>query len=338
MLLLIEARPVPAHMQRSQSAVDSAVDAYRSKRPDVKPSKIFVKHHPHRGETTIRVPTEHARRLARHLGKAGVSSAVLPRPGTKNYKTVSIQHDAAEIAPHAERKPTAGDRLSWLHRHVVRAITRSVSSGASVFHNLRRTVAGQTECVPDEVFDLVERLCAIEEGESMRSLKGPWGMADVKAAVAAYTGKRIEGGKGDKTDPSKFPLATLLFGMNVEQEHTDCPNKALEITIDHLTENPEYYKILDDAGLVDESDRFGDSTDVSPGENDDGLLHLGGGKFQAWFSKAGHRRTAEAAADRVRRTVPTARVVVGGDDSESHVLVHDPANAVALGNIHFMDL
>jgi hypothetical protein len=343
MLLLIEARPVPAHMQRSQAAVDSAVDSYRTKRPDVKRSKIFVKHHPHRAETTIRVPSEHARRLARHLGKAGVSTAVLPRPGTKKYKTVSIIHDADEVTPRAERTPSTGDRLAQIHRHVVKAITRTVSGGASVFHNLRKTLTGQTECIPDKVFDLIERLDAIKEGEPLRSLDGPWDLDDAKAALAKYTGQRLPGGRGDKTDPAKFPLKTLLFGMNVEREHTDCPNKALEITIDHLTENPEYYKILDDAGLVDESDRYGDSTDDSPGENDEALFHLGDGNYRAQFSKAGHRRSAEQAADRVReccaRSTHPVRVAVSGDDSYSEVLVQaHPSAHPTLSNIHFRDL
>lgn len=63
----------------------------------------------------------------------------------------------------------------------------------------------------------------------------------------------IKGGKGDKLDPSKFPIKTIAFGIDVELEHTPDMNKALDIVLDHLAEKPDYYAILDDAGLVDES-------------------------------------------------------------------------------------
>lgn len=54
----------------------------------------------------------------------------------------------------------------------------------------------------------------------------------------------MSGGRADKAKPSDFDVKQLLKGMAVEMEHTDDPMKALEITMDHLSESPEYYIAL----------------------------------------------------------------------------------------------
>ena len=64
----------------------------------------------------------------------------------------------------------------------------------------------------------------------------------------------ISGGKGDKSDPSKFDKAELHVGVAVEMEHTDDKKKALEIALDHLTEDPKYYSKLIKSGLADEKE------------------------------------------------------------------------------------
>lgn len=51
----------------------------------------------------------------------------------------------------------------------------------------------------------------------------------------------LEGGLGDGAEPMEFPPQEILKGMEVEMEHTDDPKIALEITMDHLTEDPQYY-------------------------------------------------------------------------------------------------
>lgn len=55
----------------------------------------------------------------------------------------------------------------------------------------------------------------------------------------------IPGGKGDKEhDLNKFDPEQLAAGIKVEMEHTSDPRVALEICIDHLTEDPKYYTKL----------------------------------------------------------------------------------------------
>jgi len=52
------------------------------------------------------------------------------------------------------------------------------------------------------------------------------------------------GGIGDKTKPEDVDPKQLKIGIEVEQEHTNDPNAAREIALDHLTEDPEYYTKL----------------------------------------------------------------------------------------------
>lgn len=46
----------------------------------------------------------------------------------------------------------------------------------------------------------------------------------------------------------------LKAGIAVEMEHTNDPDTAKRIALDHLSEDPEYYEKLAKAGLVDEPD------------------------------------------------------------------------------------
>lgn len=56
---------------------------------------------------------------------------------------------------------------------------------------------------------------------------------------------QMSGGAGDKKKPSDFPLAALLKGLDAEFEHTKDVVLALEIVVDHLTENGiDYYEKL----------------------------------------------------------------------------------------------
>jgi hypothetical protein len=55
------------------------------------------------------------------------------------------------------------------------------------------------------------------------------------------TGEMLQGGIGDGKSPLEFDSDQVLKGMEVEIEHSDNPMISLEIVLDHLTEDPEYY-------------------------------------------------------------------------------------------------
>lgn len=54
----------------------------------------------------------------------------------------------------------------------------------------------------------------------------------------------LPGGKGDNASPEDFDRNEVARGIHVEMEHTNDPRIALEITLDHLVEDPQYYAKL----------------------------------------------------------------------------------------------
>lgn len=56
--------------------------------------------------------------------------------------------------------------------------------------------------------------------------------------------QRLKGGRADAHRVTDFDLDQLIMGIKVEQEHTTDKYLALEITIDHLAEFPDYYTRL----------------------------------------------------------------------------------------------
>lgn len=55
----------------------------------------------------------------------------------------------------------------------------------------------------------------------------------------------IEGGKGADSNINEFDIESLVKGAVVELEHTDDILIALEITVDHLSEDRKYYEKLE---------------------------------------------------------------------------------------------
>ena len=80
-------------------------------------------------------------------------------------------------------------------------------------------------------------------------------------------GELIPGGKGEGKSPLEFAPDQIKRGMKVEMEHTDDPMLSLEIALDHLTEDPEYYT---EKETPEASAQFGAAKDTEEGgEGDD---------------------------------------------------------------------
>lgn len=56
---------------------------------------------------------------------------------------------------------------------------------------------------------------------------------------------QLPGGLADKMSPDDFDPEQVLKGLKVELEHTDDERLAVEITLDHLAEDPAYYDKLE---------------------------------------------------------------------------------------------
>ncbi len=59
------------------------------------------------------------------------------------------------------------------------------------------------------------------------------------------TKNKLEGGLADEKNPNDFDKEQLAKGVIVEMEHTNDTKVAIEIAMDHLTEDPEYYSKLE---------------------------------------------------------------------------------------------
>lgn len=61
--------------------------------------------------------------------------------------------------------------------------------------------------------------------------------------------QKFKGGKGDKLNPRDVDPQQLKMGIKIEKEHTNSAREALEIALDHLAEDPQYYTKLKQANL-----------------------------------------------------------------------------------------
>lgn len=77
-------------------------------------------------------------------------------------------------------------------------------------------------------------------------------MIKIKIKIASEKQNILPGGAGDRTDLDSLDQEELYLGSEEEMEHTNDPAKALEISTDHLTDNPHYYSQLKQVGLTDE--------------------------------------------------------------------------------------
>jgi hypothetical protein len=83
-----------------------------------------------------------------------------------------------------------------------------------------------------------------------------WVASKIASKVAQRWQDEIHGGLADEKTPQDFDAQALIKGLIVELEHVnkeahellrgnpDSVHKAMEIAMDHLTEDPEYYDKL----------------------------------------------------------------------------------------------
>jgi len=79
-------------------------------------------------------------------------------------------------------------------------------------------------------------------------------------------GDMIQGGLADDKSPIEFDPDQILKGMEVEKEHTDNPLIAMEIAMDHLVEDPEYYSVKDNP---EDSAQYNAADDAEGEENNE---------------------------------------------------------------------
>jgi hypothetical protein len=83
----------------------------------------------------------------------------------------------------------------------------------------------------------------LHEGNLMVDTLGDPKVIDLES-IKTIKSDKLPGGLADKKTPKDFDPKALKQGIAVEKEHTTDEQLAQEIAMDHLTEDPEYYKKL----------------------------------------------------------------------------------------------
>jgi hypothetical protein len=128
---------------------------------------------------------------------------------------------------------------------------------------------------------------------------------------------KLPGGVGDESTTDKVDPTQLSIGIQIEMEHTNDPDIAKEIAMDHLTEDPKYYTKLVNAGLASEfkpgtGSGFGDPTSSF---NDPARIGAGGLKKGNMHGKIGN--TSDGQVDG-RRSKPVVNKTID-IELEEHV-------------------
>ena len=126
--------------------------------------------------------------------------------------------------------------------------------------NTRAVKAGEEEIKPRQIGMVI--LNAIEKSYSSGQSGGSnvdlsrFRMQEEFEEEIDQNDEILVGGVGDGAEPTDFDSIQILKGLEIEMEHTSNPREALEITMDHLTEIPDYYDRLgdmeDEAGVEPE--------------------------------------------------------------------------------------
>ena len=78
-----------------------------------------------------------------------------------------------------------------------------------------------------------------------------------ESSTVNLVAEKVEPAKPDDVDPKE-----LAVGKEVEMEHTFDEKEAERIALQHLKEDPHYYKKLRDAGLIDEPEALQKATEL----------------------------------------------------------------------------
>lgn len=96
-------------------------------------------------------------------------------------------------------------------------------------------------------------------------------MSETEDIQDKEVGNQIDGGLADEKDPIDFNPQQIMIGMGVEMEHTDDPKIALEITMDHLIEIPDYYTRLNKMEAEAKAENSDSVDEMKDGEKDEEL-------------------------------------------------------------------
>lgn len=113
-----------------------------------------------------------------------------------------------------------------------------------------------------EILELVKNYVDVDSNVSQYADKLAEAINVIDSISLNYNSDVLHGGLGDDKNVNDFDPKQIELGLEVEKEHTSNPSIALEIVMDHLSENPNYYTTKDnpeDSAQANASQEAGDS-------------------------------------------------------------------------------
>jgi len=188
------------------------------------------------------------------IGKKFKSKAKYPKPKKKPSTTVKI--DEINIKPDKQAEKQAKSDISkhYLKRGDNYSDSLDKWSKNALPYDTKFTKPNDPENV--DFNDLREN----PESDEIEQL----------AREKEKTGNVLHGGKGDNKSPTEFDPDQVLMGLKVEMgEHTDDPMVAMEIVLDHLSEDESYYTTKDNPECSAQANAADDAE-----ENDDEMTDV----------------------------------------------------------------
>lgn len=68
-------------------------------------------------------------------------------------------------------------------------------------------------------------------------------MSSIRKLIREMWLDAMSGGVADDSSPLDYDLDQIELGVEDEMEHTDDPETAMEIAMDHLEKDPDYYTL-----------------------------------------------------------------------------------------------
>lgn len=188
--------------------------------------------------------------------KDGGAKVGCTKGSVKDY-LAALHANADESVELTESKPKIFTYTAYRlpNQEDIKEINNSNLSGKEIFNGLSYTLIGRGILNSETKHKIIEAInMLIASNPTNQEYKKALVMAkDLKGRFVSESNS-IKGGKADKMSvkdiAKKFgvPVSSiekqLAMGKKVEHEHTKDMNKAIEISMDHLTEFPDYYTRL----------------------------------------------------------------------------------------------
>lgn len=160
------------------------------------------------------------------------------------------------------RKGDVGRRKEQGEKCPKESKTSEARMGVDYVKGVKASTKTATQALKDKDYEAAAKALedvADDAADAAKAAKKMKREVDAKAnaekaeEAVVSEGDQIPGGLADENKPEDFDPEQIRMGIEIEKEHTADPEKAREIAMDHLKEDPEYYTHLKKMEMENES-------------------------------------------------------------------------------------